>query len=77
MEEKQITISFVNFYQTNLYFFYVNLLILCDISPEFYLNYKFIITKIINMIYNCAVTSFKHLIYFQENLKFLMKWKCQ
>ena len=37
-----------------------NVLILCDISAEFYLNFKFIIIKII-MYSNCAITSFKHL----------------
>ena len=26
-------------YQTNLYFFYLNFFILCDISAEFHLNY--------------------------------------
>ena len=35
-----------------------NFLILCNISAEFYLNYKFIIIKII-MYSNCVITSFK------------------
>ena len=35
-------------------------MILCDISAEFYLNFKFIIIKII-MYSNCSITSFKHL----------------
>ena len=43
-----LTMWFVNFYQTNLYFFYlIFFLILCDISTEFYLNSKFIIIKVI------------------------------
>ena len=37
-------------------------MILCDISAEFYLDFKFIITKII-MDSNCAINSFKHLLF--------------
>ena len=33
-------------------------MILCNISAEFHLNYKFIVIKII-MYSNCAITSFK------------------
>ena len=59
ISECSLTMLFVNFCQTNFYFFCLTLLILCDISAEFYLNYKFII-KII-MYSSCAITSFKYL----------------
>ena len=58
-----LTMSFLNFYQFNLYFFCLKVLILGDISAEFYLNFKFIIINIImySNCSNCAITSFKHL----------------
>ena len=62
-----LTMSFVNFYQINLYFFCLKFLVLCDISAEFYLNFKFIIIKII-MYSNCAITSFKHLWFIFKNI---------
>ena len=49
-----------------------NFLIFCEISAEFYLYFNFIIIKIImynNQFFQAPA------IYFQEYLKFLMKWK--
>ena len=40
-------------------------MILCDISAEFHLSYKFIIIKII-MYSNFAITSFKHCVLFSR-----------
>ena len=40
-------------------------MILCDISAEFHLSYKFIIIKI-NMYSHCAITSFKHCDFFSR-----------
>ena len=62
-----LIMQFVIFINLICIFSTYNFLILCDISAEFYLSFKFIIIKIF-MHSNCAITSFKHLWFILKNI---------